>query len=287
MELDLLYIFTKVAESKSINQVSDSLLLTQPAISKKIQQLESEFDTKLFIRSSRGMTLTSDGKKLYKQIVPFLEQFEGIKNSIAHSSNAFNTAKIGVLDSISSYKYPQFFADNLDKFQEIIISNKIFDLIDPFNQGQLDVLIIDSAFKNYFEGHYSEQELYSEPYYVISSKSNHKISKLSKIISPQELQSMNLIMYPKYCPIHQRIVQTYQNIDLQPPRIMEIDYSESTISMVTNSEYVTVLPEAMARNKVKQDKSHLAMHKLDMTFERKVSLFAREKKRIKYFNELK
>ena len=40
LNLELLYIFVKVSELKSINQSSAYLSLTQPAISKKIKQLE-------------------------------------------------------------------------------------------------------------------------------------------------------------------------------------------------------------------------------------------------------
>ena len=58
LNIDLLYVFTTVAELKSINKSSDVLLLSQPAISKKIKQLEDYFGKKLFIRSPRGMALT-------------------------------------------------------------------------------------------------------------------------------------------------------------------------------------------------------------------------------------
>lgn len=62
LNIDLLYVFTTVAELKSINKSSDVLLLSQPAISKKIKQLEDYFGKKLFIRSPRGMALTPAGE---------------------------------------------------------------------------------------------------------------------------------------------------------------------------------------------------------------------------------
>ena len=46
LNIDLLYVFTTVAELKSINKSSDVLLLSQPAISKKIKQLEDYFGKK-------------------------------------------------------------------------------------------------------------------------------------------------------------------------------------------------------------------------------------------------
>lgn len=123
--------------------------------------------------------------------------------------------------------------------------------------------------------------------YVVSAKDNTQIKQTSTDINPHELQNMNLIMYPKYCPIHQRIVQTYKNIELSPPQITEIDYSESTISMVTNSNFVTVLPESMAKNKVNQNQERLILKKFDITFLRNVSLFARSKQKLNYLNKLK
>jgi len=66
--LNLYYIFYTVANHKNISGAAKELYISQPAISKAISKLESNLNTKLFIRSSRGVTLTPEGEILYTQV---------------------------------------------------------------------------------------------------------------------------------------------------------------------------------------------------------------------------
>lgn len=63
--LSLYHIFNCVAESGNISRAAKQLFISQPAVSKAIQGLEDNMKTTLFIRSSRGVKLTEEGKLLY------------------------------------------------------------------------------------------------------------------------------------------------------------------------------------------------------------------------------
>lgn len=66
--LNLYYIFYTVAECKNISAAAKELYISQPAISKAISKLEANLDTMLFIRNSRGVTLTQEGEYLHEQV---------------------------------------------------------------------------------------------------------------------------------------------------------------------------------------------------------------------------
>lgn len=66
--LNLYYIFYTVAECKNISAAAKELYISQPAISKAISKLENNLDATLFIRNSRGVTLTQEGEYLYEQV---------------------------------------------------------------------------------------------------------------------------------------------------------------------------------------------------------------------------
>ena len=66
--LNLYYIFYTVAECKNISAAAKELYISQPAISKAISKLEANLDTTLFIRNSRGVTLTQEGEYLHEQV---------------------------------------------------------------------------------------------------------------------------------------------------------------------------------------------------------------------------
>lgn len=54
-KLDLYKVFYEVGKEKSFSKAAKSLYMTQPAVSQSIMQLEQEIDTKLFIRTPRGL----------------------------------------------------------------------------------------------------------------------------------------------------------------------------------------------------------------------------------------
>ena len=59
-------IFLAVAECKSISMAAAQLYISQPAVSITIKKLEENLNTTLFIRKSKGVELTENGRKLYE-----------------------------------------------------------------------------------------------------------------------------------------------------------------------------------------------------------------------------
>jgi DNA-binding transcriptional LysR family regulator len=64
--LSLYYIFNCVADAGNISKAAKQLYISQPAVSKSIQSLEESLKLTLFIRNSRGVKLTEEGKILYE-----------------------------------------------------------------------------------------------------------------------------------------------------------------------------------------------------------------------------
>ncbi|MCR5793631.1 MAG: LysR family transcriptional regulator [Lachnospiraceae bacterium] len=58
-------IFYHVAKHGKISAAAEELSLTQPAVSQAIRQLERNLGSPLFVRSSKGVTLTVEGESLY------------------------------------------------------------------------------------------------------------------------------------------------------------------------------------------------------------------------------
>ena len=66
--------FVTVVESKSINSASQRLNVSQPSVSKTLQNLEHELGVQLFERSIRGVNLTPEGEILYEHALKLLEE---------------------------------------------------------------------------------------------------------------------------------------------------------------------------------------------------------------------
>jgi DNA-binding transcriptional LysR family regulator len=64
-ELPNLYLFAKVAETLSFREAATQLHLARSTVSKRIARFEKELGVKLFNRSTRRMSLTDAGQRLY------------------------------------------------------------------------------------------------------------------------------------------------------------------------------------------------------------------------------
>ena len=66
-------IFYYVATCKNMTRAAEKLYMSQPALTKAIQRLENELSLKLFLRSQKGVELTSEGKTVFRMIAPACE----------------------------------------------------------------------------------------------------------------------------------------------------------------------------------------------------------------------
>jgi DNA-binding transcriptional LysR family regulator len=63
--LDWYRVFCTAAKAGNLTQASESLFISQPAVSMTIKQLEERLGHPLFVRSARGVNLTAEGQVLY------------------------------------------------------------------------------------------------------------------------------------------------------------------------------------------------------------------------------
>ena len=66
MNLKHLEAFVQVAEGGSFSKAAKKLYLTQPTISAHVASLEKELNVRLFVRNTKEVSLSEDGKDLYK-----------------------------------------------------------------------------------------------------------------------------------------------------------------------------------------------------------------------------
>jgi len=76
-------IFYEVAKCKNITKASNKLYISQPAISQVIKKLEEDLDCTLFVRSKKGMELTSIGEKIFTQVESSLNGLNTISELIS------------------------------------------------------------------------------------------------------------------------------------------------------------------------------------------------------------
>ncbi len=72
--LDYYRIFYYVAKYRNFTRAADVLTTSQPTVTRTVKNLENDLGCRLFVRSKRGVTLTSEGELLYTYIAPAYER---------------------------------------------------------------------------------------------------------------------------------------------------------------------------------------------------------------------
>lgn len=144
--LNLYYIFYTVAIHKNISGAAKELFISQPAISKAISKLENNLETKLFLRSSRGVTLTSEGELLFEQVK---NAFIAIRNGEAQLKKiqelGVTNLSIGTSTTLCKYVLLPFLQKFVKENPHIRISiscQSSFETITALEKGLIDIGLV-------------------------------------------------------------------------------------------------------------------------------------------------
>jgi LysR family glycine cleavage system transcriptional activator len=95
--------FCVAAKCLSFKHAAAQLYLTPSAISHQIRLLEQQIDKQLFLRQTRAIELTEDGKLFYKKVSPIIEQLE---STITEFTNSCSLSTISIT-------LPEFFSSEV------------------------------------------------------------------------------------------------------------------------------------------------------------------------------
>lgn len=150
MEIRVLKYFLTVAEAGNITKAANSMHLTQPTLSRQLQDLEKELGQKLFVRGNHSVSLTAEGmllKKRAEEIIELVEktenEFSTIKDEIAGDIyiGSGETKSIKLIAEVMrklKKDYPKI------KFH--IVSGDSEDLVERLDKGLLDFCVLIQPF---------------------------------------------------------------------------------------------------------------------------------------------
>ena len=129
MELRHLRYFVAIAEARSIRRASEQVHITQPALSRQLQDLECELGFKLFDRHPRGLELTAAGQFLLKNVQSIMGDLEhSILSASRIAAGTQGHLRIGFVENSS---WGGIVPETLQRFQ-LEVPNASIELI-PLN----------------------------------------------------------------------------------------------------------------------------------------------------------
>ncbi|CDC62037.1 transcriptional regulator [Clostridium sp. CAG:417] len=216
-------IFYIIAKNKNITKAANELNISQPAISRMLKTMEDQMNTKLFIRKTKGVILTNEGKELYRLIADNIDNI--MKSEISFSKIINNkTLKIAGNKTYINYLITNNKLDNIFKSDSSlnIIDTNNFDLLN----SQLSNNLVDFAFITEPTNYQFNDELVFKPlnefHLVYASKqtdnktivilNNKKFIDLSKTyLQSKNISAGKFIQVDDYDSIYPLISNGYAN----------------------------------------------------------------------------
>lgn len=93
MYVDQIRYFLDVAETLSVNQSATGLFISPQGLSRSISQLEKEVGLTLFVRTNRGMKLTSAGKQFKEYALALWQAYCEFERNVARIDDGAKEAK--------------------------------------------------------------------------------------------------------------------------------------------------------------------------------------------------
>lgn len=116
---DLKY-FIELSKTLHLTRSAERLAVTQPALSHSLKRLEDEIGCSLFIRSKKGLKLTSAGERLSLSANDVLMKWEELKTlTLNEVSGDQGLIKLGCHTVVAQYILKEFFPSFLKKYPKI------------------------------------------------------------------------------------------------------------------------------------------------------------------------
>lgn len=118
-----LTVFLSVAQNLSFTKAANELHISQPAVSRHIQELETEYSTQLFERSGNKVALTAAGEVFMKHAKGIIEAFKVLHLEMDLLRGDFSgKLRVGASTTIAQYMLPQMIARFMALFPEMRFS---------------------------------------------------------------------------------------------------------------------------------------------------------------------
>ena len=252
LDLHKLEIFLRVVREGSFSRAAESLLMTQPAVSQHIADLEAQLGATLFSRARRGVILTTEGETLHGyalQILRLLAEAENAVTDVRKLSSA--QLAIGATPGLSSYLLPDYLQAFRVQFPQINVTLQTgitSQILGELRAGRIAFGLIEGELDGVVHAQLGVLALEEVEQLVVVGPKHPWWTRQQ--ISLTELNDQTFIMRQPNSQTRIWLEQTLRHHQIHPTVKAEFDNVESIKRMVTLGLCVTILPDYVVSHEV-------------------------------------
>lgn len=243
MRIDDLKTFVEVAKSESMSKAADTLHLGQSNITMKIKRLEEYYRTNLFVRTSRGVYLTSDGKLFFERVVPLLKEWDQL-NDIMFDTKMHGELTLGSMETTAAIRLPSLISDLHQLYPDVTIhleTGNTEQILKRLLHYKIDAGFIAGPIQ---ESGVKTFPIFRENLVLITSKQLGE--ELDKTYS--QLKSQTILTFKTGCSYRWLLEKFLKEYSFTPLRRMEFGSIEAIIGCVKNGMGISILPHSVVKN---------------------------------------
>ncbi len=245
MDIHALNAFITVAEQGSFSAAAEHLFLTQSAVSKRIAQLESQLDARLFDRIGRRITLTEAGQALLPRARGILLQLDDARRAIGNlSGDISGRLSVAASHHISLHRLPPVLRAFSKQYPQVELDLRFSEsevAYDGILKGELELALITLAPvpDDALETH---QVWVDELKFVVAN--DHPLAARDTV-ALQELTGYKAILPGEQTFTQSRVRQLFDSHGLSLDLAMSTNYLDTVRMMVSIGLGWSLLPRTM------------------------------------------
>lgn len=246
MELRQIRYFVKLAECLNFSEASRSLCITQSTLSQQIKQLETEFGTQLFIRTSHSVALTEAGLELLPMARRAIRTADDCRSRIEDLSRL----RCGTLNIGVTYSFSPILTESIVTFMKLypgiklnVLYKPMSELMEAMKRREVDFAL---AFKPLQPIEGVESHILFQSFLAAIVRPTHSLASHERL-SLNDLSAYDLALPAKGLQARNAFdsVASY----LSKPRVrIELNEVNILLKLIGQTDLVTILAEATIHN---------------------------------------
>jgi len=220
-----------VADHGSLSAAADKIGLSQPALTRRIQQLEQHFGSVLLERSRKGIRLTQTGELVLQEARLLVARYEQLQQSVrAHQGLEQGTISMGGGATAVSFVLPAAIAAFQQSFPQIRFHLKeagSTEVARDVVSGRLELGLVTLPLQ--------QRELHVQPLFkdriVLVAPKEHPLSQQSEV-TPEQLQGQAMVGFEAGTAVRQLIDNRLHSVGVQANVVMELRSIPAILRMV-------------------------------------------------------
>ncbi|OOS07723.1 transcriptional regulator, LysR family [Moraxella cuniculi DSM 21768] len=237
--------FVAVMQTGSISAAAEKLYITQPAVSKRIKNLEDEFGTVLFDTVGRSIIPTDAAHDLLPYVRRWLDDYETCKASLQHAKETVSgRLTIGTSHHIGLHHLAPVLKRFIQTYPAVQLEVRFVDSEEAHKlvlEGEIALAFL--TLPPTFDRRLNYHTLWSDPLYFVTGT-------LSPLAQKSKVSLMQLAHYPAILPAantftSQITLAEFAKYNLRPYATMSTNPLESIRMLVSVGLGWSVLPETL------------------------------------------